>query len=1059
MAQPRLAKLTRPRSDGLLRRGRLFALLDESRKRPLAWLTAPPGAGKTSLVASYLDARRVPGLWYQLDSGDADPATFFYYLGLAAGESKQAKKSALPLFTQEHQSDVVGFARRFFRELYVRLPDQAVLVLDNYQDVPESSQLHAALQAALEEVPEGINIVAMSRAAPPVEFARLRAAQRLAAIEWEQLRLTLEETTAIAAAEATLPEDTLRQLFEQTHGWAAGVILMLERLRQTGQVKNLAGSDNLETVFDYFAGQLLSAAPAEQRDMLLRMSYLPRLTAELAQAITGNPEAGRLLGYLSKRNLFIDRRYGEETSYQFHALFRIFLQSQARNTLGAAEHTRLAHSAAALLQTAGQVEDAFPLYVETAAWDAAARLIRKEAPRLVQQGRRQTLRKWISALPFEQVEGDPWLLYWLGLAVFGVDLRRARELFSVAFDRFAAEGHLSGQMRAAYASADSFVPDPVSVIGLDPWIDRLAELLARPEAEEDGELLARTWVSYSRALFTRRPIGAQMRQAAERLHALLGEDVNPDTRVYAGSVLLLYHWFDGAASRADAVIGLVDPLLEQSGVQDANRLLYQFFKAYHYSGTMRIAQARGIIEQFGAAHEESGFGPGQIDFFRSLALTHIYSREYGPARELLLTKVEPQVARIRVTMRAFQHFHLAICALGLGDPVEAVARSEAAMQVFDTGTEPGRMFIAPTLAGVFAATGDAARALELIEDIARRVGPEPGPWIEGRLKLFEAYARLKSGQDQAAIDCLRRALQLLAGIAYTSWVTFPPRDFFRLFALALEHRIEPDFVRSLIQTHRPPVPDPVPDAWPWPLRIRALGSFEVQIDDKPLDFGSKPPHKLLELLKAIVAMGNEQVGASALADELWSDAEGDAAQKSLEVNLHRLRKLLGRDDAILVRDGKVSLNPETCWTDVRAFRRRLERLESLPAGSDEQGGPSDEALALYRGHLLAHEKEQHWLLKPREDLRRAWLGLVRAAGERYERAGDWEAATALYHRALAIDPVAEELYRRLMIALKERGDHAQAASTYRQCREQLAAALGVKPSGETERVYRSLNAG
>ena len=47
--------------------------------------SAPPGAGKTTLASSYVDARELRHLWFQLDAGDADPATFFHYLGVAAG--------------------------------------------------------------------------------------------------------------------------------------------------------------------------------------------------------------------------------------------------------------------------------------------------------------------------------------------------------------------------------------------------------------------------------------------------------------------------------------------------------------------------------------------------------------------------------------------------------------------------------------------------------------------------------------------------------------------------------------------------------------------------------------------------------------------------------------------------------------------------------------------------------------------------------------------------------------------------------------------------------------
>ena len=79
---PQLAKLTRPRLHKAVARERLFALLDDAHEhRPAICVVGPPGAGKTTLVASWLDACGIKGIWYQVDPGDADLTTFFYYLG------------------------------------------------------------------------------------------------------------------------------------------------------------------------------------------------------------------------------------------------------------------------------------------------------------------------------------------------------------------------------------------------------------------------------------------------------------------------------------------------------------------------------------------------------------------------------------------------------------------------------------------------------------------------------------------------------------------------------------------------------------------------------------------------------------------------------------------------------------------------------------------------------------------------------------------------------------------------------------------------------------------
>ena len=129
-----LAKLTRPKLYDALPRPRLFALLDEAATRPIVWVCAPPGAGKTTLVASYLEARGLRHLWYQVDVGDADTATFVHYLRIAAQQLAGKAAASLPLFTSEPQQNLARFARGFFRDLFSALPHPCVVVFDNFHE-------------------------------------------------------------------------------------------------------------------------------------------------------------------------------------------------------------------------------------------------------------------------------------------------------------------------------------------------------------------------------------------------------------------------------------------------------------------------------------------------------------------------------------------------------------------------------------------------------------------------------------------------------------------------------------------------------------------------------------------------------------------------------------------------------------------------------------------------------------------------------------------------------------------------------------------------------------
>ena len=193
------------------------------------------------------------------------------------------------------------------------------------------------------------------------------------------------------------------------------------------------------------------------------------------------------------------------------------------------------------------------------------------------------------------------------------------------------------------------------------------------------------------------------------------------------------------------------------------------------------------------------------------------------------------------------------------------------------------------------------------------------------------------------------------------------------------------------------------------------------------------------------------VAAGRIADCLWPDAEGDAARAALGTTLFRLRHLLESESAIRLVEGKLSLDPEQVWVDIWALEHLAADATRGNAHEFEEG-----LLQLYRGHFLDHEEDAPWLLAPRERLRSLFLSTVEKLGERAEGAGDWRAAEQLYRRGIALDMLAESLYRRLMLCCRQLGHHAEAIEVYRRCRQALSVALGTTPSAETEAVRRTL---
>ena len=412
-SQSTLAKITRPRLVRVYNRQRLFDRLDHARERPIIWISAPAGAGKTTLVASYIRESNLPCIWYNLDEGDGDIGSFFYYMGLANKNADPGKRKSLPLLTSEYLANLPDFTRRYFRDLFAHIRTPGVLVLDNYEAAPAESHLHEVIRYGLTEVPEGIHVIIVSRVDTPKALVGFRASDGLDMLTWDDLRLTPEESKNICQLhkKKTFSTKALQTLHRQTRGWVAGLVLLLGRNGDHSISEGLKDQGSREPIFDYFAYEVFRSVDKDVQSFLMRTSVLSRITATLAEQLTDAPEAERILRRLTQRNLFTVKLTGSDPTYEYHPLFREFLLNQMGKAFEPQAVTALRIKAAHLLVGAGELEAAAELFRQAGAWDTLAELICEHAADFLAQGRNRTLEKLIRTLPDEMMEEHPWLPY------------------------------------------------------------------------------------------------------------------------------------------------------------------------------------------------------------------------------------------------------------------------------------------------------------------------------------------------------------------------------------------------------------------------------------------------------------------------------------------------------------------------------------------------------------------------------------------------------------------------------------------------------------------------
>jgi DNA-binding SARP family transcriptional activator len=442
------------------------------------------------------------------------------------------------------------------------------------------------------------------------------------------------------------------------------------------------------------------------------------------------------------------------------------------------------------------------------------------------------------------------------------------------------------------------------------------------------------------------------------------------------------------------------------------------------------------------------------------ALGHLHAGDVAAARIMANQMAALVSGRAKLVDSLYNSLSLGV-SLCEGDVARAVQEGLRSVALAKETGAPDRQILALAYSAyAWAKFGDTERALRDIE-AARMIDRGVAiPMTTYMCTFIEAAIRRLRGEHQNTLGLLNRALTIgkQFRIAMTP-LCCGREDAAQLYNMALEADIERDHVRTLIKQLQLAPPAGVPcEHWPRPIRIRTFGRFCIERDGASAAASRKESRKPLELLKLLVAHGEETVPVARLCDALWPGADGDAGRNSFDNTLHRLRKLLGGDLHVQLRGGGLRLDAATCWTDMAALEACLEEAVSLAPGADAAHvtALAERALALCQGEFLAGEDDLADVLAARARIQAIFTRQMGALGTRLEAVGSHAAAARIYERAIEQQPLAEDIHRRLIACLLALGQRAEAYAAYRRCRQHLSVVLGIRPADETEAMVAPL---
>jgi DNA-binding SARP family transcriptional activator/pimeloyl-ACP methyl ester carboxylesterase len=213
-------------------------------------------------------------------------------------------------------------------------------------------------------------------------------------------------------------------------------------------------------------------------------------------------------------------------------------------------------------------------------------------------------------------------------------------------------------------------------------------------------------------------------------------------------------------------------------------------------------------------------------------------------------------------------------------------------------------------------------------------------------------------------------------------------------------------------------------------RIRLLGDFRVEIDGREIPAAAWPRRQAAALVKLLALRPGRQLHRERVIDSLWPDLGVEEAAPRLYKAAHFSRKVLGRDEAIVLRGDVITLLPGVeVEVDALAFDAAAESALSNGSVAAAQA-----ALDLFTGDLLPHDLYEPWLDDLRERLRLRQQLLLRQA-ERWED-------------LLAIDPADEEAHIALMRQQVRAGYPRAALQQFERMERLLAREVDTAPGTE-----------
>jgi DNA-binding SARP family transcriptional activator len=958
--------------------------------RPVIWIGAPAGSGKTTLATQICDQSGHPFVWLRVEARMADMGAFL--TALVATFRKTFPHEALPALGPEDIAFPVDFLRRLIAAGSGGSP--MLLVLDDLHVLPADAPPLQVLAGARRDISDDVRIVLVSREPPHPAWLWFNARGELERVGSDSLRLNESEAGALLTAHAGIDSGwTASTLLEASGGWVLGARLLLQTAAFPPQEDIEAGlSEATGDLLDLIAHELVAPLEEEDRRLVLKVASLPSMPVPVLAHALNAPGAERTLNRLARQMLFVER--DGRGRLQFHDLLKAAIERCYPDAVSPEEAVALGARAGEALIQRGEITDGLALLASSGAWDALAKAVPAHAPAMKDKGELGVVLTALEPLPEPIRDQSIALRYWHGVSLLSLNPPRARQLLSGTLDAARAAKEEALLIPIWTALVDAIWLEWVDCSLFDPLIAMLPKLepLAARLGADHQSMLARGAFA---AMSFRCPDHPDYPKWEQRNLDFYWQPMPRHETIRRGIHLMFRYCFgEGDRWKVMQVRSRLNQVFDEAAAPVADICTRHVVSAEYLSIFEAAGEEtfRAVDDGLAAnARHQQTFWDGTLlnaGLFKAAALEN--RDRLNAYLALLAERLGPAAHPNHVA------FHEHFTAYRQWLDGEHQAALTHIMPAYRTGERSG-MALFPVHYGNGVATilhslGRRREALGWMRRARRAATRQQSPLLVFLTHLRGAALALSCGREDRAHRYLRIALPAGASMRIYLHPWIRRCEMAQLLQAAIEADIETEYAGELMRVLG--LAAELSGTAAQAIRITSLGRFDATAGDRSRMTSAKLQRGPIALAVHLIAAGPTGESAETLADRMWRNVDADTSRKRMKSTVYRLRQMLGAADAVQTQGGRIALDPGRVTVD----SWDLDALASAPGWTAE--ARYAEALRLYAGPFVQHHADDASLMVYAQRIETVAVGICTAFAQSLILTGDWPRALRVAREGL-----------------------------------------------------------